>query len=396
MRPQIVIGLSEHGLDSVPTAGGLRADGRVDVDERYGMDVTTDTVRIWGPSPEAVHRGMTSLRQLATAGMADSSSRIAVMRANDGPRFAWRGLSLDISRTFHGPETLRRVIDMCSLFKLNVLHLHLTDNEGWRFEVPNWPLLTEIGGLGATGDRRGGWLTREDVAALVAYAAERFVTIVPEVDIPGHAGAVFAAYPELGPNSPTAISFGGMEVPIGTLDPDCDVTWRFVEDVVDAVVAQFPQSGYVHIGGDETFGMPDATHAAFVQRAIEIVKSRGRKAVGWQEVARAAVGEEELVQHWMDFDAMGSNPKLEDLKALVPEEFLSLLMDNIVKSGADVPASWRGGHDSSCRRRVVSTLTGRTPRSPPIPVRAKRAGASDSRCTHRRPSRTASTGTRST
>ena len=135
--PGITVLIDSAGLDDVAPASGLRADGNADADERYGLEITSEGVRVWGPTAEAVHRGLTSLRQLITAH--HGTATLPTTRIVDGPRFAWRGLSLDVVRTFHGPAEVRRVIDMCSLYKLNVLHLHLTDDQGWRFEVPSRP-----------------------------------------------------------------------------------------------------------------------------------------------------------------------------------------------------------------------------------------------------------------
>ena len=193
--PGITLLLDSAGLDDVAPASGLRADGNADADERYGLEITSEGVRVWGPTAEAVHRGLTTLRQLITA---HGTATLPTIRIGAGPRFAWRGLSLDVVRTFHGPAEIRRVIDMCSLYKLNVLHLHLTDDQGWRFEVPSRPELTLTGAAGAVGDRPGGYYTQPELADLVAYAAARFVTLVPEIDMPGHSAAVFPRVPRAG------------------------------------------------------------------------------------------------------------------------------------------------------------------------------------------------------
>jgi hexosaminidase len=168
---------------------------------------------------------------------------------------------------------------MLSLYKLNVLHLHLTDNEAWRLEIHSWPRLTS-----------GECYSQDEFRELVRYAAERFVTVVPEIDLPGHSSAAIAAYPELGRS--------GGESP--NLDPGSEHVWRFVRDVMGEVVAVSP-ARYVHIGGDEAFGMSDAQHAAFVARTMSMVKALGKRVVGWQEICRSEVGPDDLVQYWIDF-----------------------------------------------------------------------------------------------
>ncbi|WP_157002718.1 beta-N-acetylhexosaminidase [Agromyces laixinhei] len=341
----VVLALDTAELDSVAAAGGVRADGRSvadAADERHGISITPEGVRVWGATAEGVHRGLTSLRQLIAAASRDRLAALPAAEILDGPRFAWRGLSFDVARTFHGPETVRRVIDMCSLHKLNVLHLHLTDDQGWRIEVPSRPALTAIGGAGALGDRPGGYYTLAEMAELVEYAAARFVTLVPEIDMPGHTGAIFRAYPELAPADGRA----GEVAPglaIGTLDPERPETWAFVEDVLDAVIPQFPQSAYVHVGGDEAFGMADEAHAAFVERAVALVRARGRRALGWQETARAAIGADEIVQYWIDSRETSAMMDNEALKTMVPSELLPLIVETMAKAEHDVPRALATG-----------------------------------------------------
>ncbi|TDW19488.1 beta-N-acetylhexosaminidase [Kribbella kalugense] len=339
----ITLELGRDGLDDVAPAAGLRADGReADADERYGLEVTTDGIRIWGPTPEAVHRGLTSLRQLITANTADGTATLPTARVLDGPRFSWRGLSLDVVRTFHAPPVVRRVIDMCSLYKLNVLHLHLTDDQGWRVEVPSRPALTEIGAAGATDDRPGGFYSQAELAELVAYAAERFVTVVPEIDMPGHTSAVFEAYPELAPTETRTVELGnGTTLHLNTLEPGRPEIWTFVEDVLDAVIPQFPHSAYVHIGGDEAWGMSDEDHAAFVDLAAGLVRTRGKRVVGWQEIARAAITSDDVVQYWLE-------PRQDDsldgeAASMVPADLLPILIEHFAKAEQDIPRALRHG-----------------------------------------------------
>lgn len=337
-------------VDDVPVAAGLRADGDA-VDERHGLEITTAGVRVWGPTPEAVHRGLTSLRQLISAHFQDGTAVLPAGRIVDGPRFAWRGLSLDVVRTFHGPDEVRRVIDMLDLYKLNVLHLHLTDDQGWRVEVPSRPNLTEVGAAGAIGDRPGGYYTQAELAELVAYAADRFITVVPEIDMPGHTAAVFKAYPDLAPADPKTVELGnGDQLHLGTLDPARDATWTFVEDVLDAVIPQFPRSAYVHIGGDETWGMADEDHAAFVEKAAALVRERGKKVVGWQEIARAKLDSDDVVQYWLDLDIdkMGDNPDA----PTPPEELLPVLVEALRKAKYDAPKALEQG-----AKLIVSPVT---------------------------------------
>jgi hexosaminidase len=326
--------------DGVPLATGVRADGRslAEADERYELVVGPADVRVLAVTREGAHRALTTLRQLVSAAVVEDSADLPLVALVDGPRFAWRGLSLDVVRTFHGPETVRRVIDMCSLYKLNVLHLHLTDDQGWRFEVPSWPLLAEVGGAGAVGDRPGGHFTRDDIAGLVAYAAERFVTIVPEVDLPGHAQAIFRAYPELAPaETPESAAAAAAGFAMGTLDLDRGPTRRFLDDVIAAAAEQFGTSAWIHVGGDEAFGMAREDHAAFVEAAMDAVRRHGRHPLGWQEAGRSDVGAGDVVQYWIEPDETLRMLDSGMLQSMLPPEVAPLLEATMRESMNDVP-----------------------------------------------------------
>lgn len=240
---------------------------------------------------------------------------------------------------------------MLSLYKLNVLHLHLTDDQGWRVEVPSRPALIEVGAAGAIGDRPGGYYSQAELAELVAYAADRYVTVVPEIDLPGHTAAVFKAYPELGPAEPQTVDTGdGNKLHLGTLDPGRDETWVFVEDVLDAVIPQFPRSAYVHIGGDETWSMADEDHAAFVDKASALVRARGKRVVGWQEIARAKLAPEDVVQYWLDLDVdnLPGNPDA----PTPPADLMPVLLEALRKAKHDAPKALEQG-----AKLIISPVT---------------------------------------
>jgi hexosaminidase len=316
--------LDDAGLDALPPPSGVRADGQLDADERYGLSVATDGIRVWAPTAEGIHRGLTTLRQLIAAETSeDGVWAIPSVSVVDVPRFAWRGLSLDVARCFHAAETVRRVIDMCSLYKLNVLHLHLTDDQGWRIPISGWPDLTPD---------QSEHYTAEQLDELVAYAAARSVTLVPEVDMPGHVSALFGAYPELRTTPP---AFESALLPVGTLDPDHDLTWQFVDDVVEELASRFTTSAYIHLGGDEAFGMADEAHARFVDRAARLVKDRGRRIIGWQEISRADIGSDDIVQYWIDLGDIAGNLDSESAMAMMPPEFVPLLVEMLAKAEGD-------------------------------------------------------------
>ncbi|MBV9952572.1 MAG: family 20 glycosylhydrolase [Acidimicrobiia bacterium] len=275
---------------------GVRADGASPDTEVHRIVIDEAGVTVRGASEEAIGRGLTSLVQLAALG----GGVVPCGTIDDAPELAWRGLSLDVVRRFLPVDEVKRVIDVLALHKLNVLHLHLTDNEGWRLHIDAWPRLTEVGATGAAAGRPGGFYTHDDFTELVEYASERFVTIVPEIDMPGHVAAALTAYPQLGVSRPSS---AGSLLPVAYLDPNVEETWRFVEDVLREVAAISP-APYLHLGGDETFGMDHDDYVAFVDRAIPIVKGLGKRVVGWQEMCRAGVGPDEVIQYWIDFASL--------------------------------------------------------------------------------------------
>ncbi|MBB6545774.1 family 20 glycosylhydrolase [Nonomuraea rubra] len=250
--------------------------------EEYELVVTAEGATVTAGSAEGLFRGATTVAQLVT-----EDRTVPCVRAGDGPALAWRGLSLDVARRFFTVEQVKRVIDLLALYKFNVLHLHLTDSQAWRLRISAWPRLTGPESY-----------THDDYREIVAYAAERFVTVVPEIDMPGHVLAAVRAYPELGGEDEPAHPL----VPF--LDPRAEVTWRFVADVLGEVAVLTP-GPYLHIGGDEAFGMPHELYAAFVTRALGLARAAGKRVVGWQEVSRSgALTSADLAQCWVgDGDA---------------------------------------------------------------------------------------------
>jgi hexosaminidase len=207
----------------------------------------------------------------------------------DRPRFAWRGFMLDVARHFFGVADVCRVIDHLAAYKLNVLHLHLSDDQGWRIAIGAWPRLTE----------HGGFYTHDDLRAIVRHAADRHITVVPEIDAPGHVQAAIAAYPELGVPGSSTERYFGTEVGFSSLDVHSALTYRFLDDVFAELAALTP-GPYLHIGGDEAHSTSREDYLAFMARVQPLVAKHGKRLVGWEEIAAAELGAGALVQHWKD------------------------------------------------------------------------------------------------
>jgi len=290
-------------------------------DEGYTLDITADTLRIVARTPAGVFFGVATLRQLLPFGIEaeQSALRLAPVvsvpagRIVDAPRFAWRGSMLDVARHFFTVDEVKQHIDLMALYKLNRLHLHLADDQGWRIEIASWPLLTKVGGSTEVGGASGGFYTKADYSDLVRYAAARHIMIVPEIDMPGHTNAAIAAYPALGCSRPTPSIFGngtqaagvytGIRVGWSALCPAKAITWRFVDDVVRELSAITP-GPYFHIGGDEVEVLDHEQYAGFVERAQRIVRKYGKTMIGWEEVGKAKLQQGSIAQLWRSDTAL--------------------------------------------------------------------------------------------
>jgi hexosaminidase len=212
---------------------------------------------------------------------------------------------LDVARHFFDVQDVKRFIDLIAHYKLNRLHLHLTDDQGWRIEIKSWPGLTGIGGSTQVGGSGGGFYTQEDYREIVDYARSRFITIVPEIDTPGHTNAALASYPELNPSGEASSLYEGIEVGFSTLWINNEVTYRFLEDVIRELSALTP-GPYIHIGGDEAQSTPEEEYKKFIRRIQEIVIAHGRQTVAWSEIGEAEVLPGTIAQHWKGADYQGA------------------------------------------------------------------------------------------
>ena len=274
-------------------------------DDAYELTIAPDRVTIRASQPAGLFYGVQTLRQLLPAFVEydgvrpDESRQVWAPAAHvvDRPRFSWRGAMLDVARHFFTKDEVKRYVDLIALYKMNRLHLHLADDQGWRIEIKSWPNLTRHGGSTKVGGGPGGFYTQTDYAEIVAYAASRFVTIVPEIDMPGHTNAALASYAELNCNGRAPELYTGIDVGFSALCVGSDVTYRFIDDVVREIAAMTP-GPYLHIGGDEVKTLTATQYAAFVTRVQGIVDAHGKRMIGWDEIAGAELRPASIVQHW--------------------------------------------------------------------------------------------------
>ena len=310
----------------------LKLDKKMTGEETYRIAVSQKGIVISGASPKGVFRGVQTLRKAMPVGAKGDVVAPAVV-VDDSPRFSYRGMHLDVSRHFFDVDFVKQYIDMLALHHINVFHFHITDDQGWRVEIKKYPKLTEVGAwrrrtvVGRnTGlyeyKTYGGYYTQEQVRDIVEYARERYVTVIPEIDMPGHMEAALASYPELGCTKGPYEVEPNWGVFDDILCAGREQTFDFVEGVLDEIIQLFP-SEYIHIGGDEAprtrwkvcpdcqqrirqegLGNGDRKTAEdrlqgyFMKRVEKYLNSKGRKAIGWDELLDCDVNPSTTIMSW--------------------------------------------------------------------------------------------------
>lgn len=302
-------------------------------EEGYRLTVAADSVTICAHRPAGVFYGAQTLRQLLPPEI--ESPRPAVgaewsvpcVRIEDQPRFRWRGMHLDVARHFFDKDFVKRYIDYIATYKINVFHLYLTDDQGWRIEIKKFPRLTEVGAwrkgtrkhyFDGRGDqqRHGGYFTQDDIREIVAYARQRFITVVPGISMPGHSQAALAAYPELSSTGGPFEVWTQWGISKEVMDPGKEEIFRFVEGVLGEATELFP-GRYIHCGGDEVprdrweaspyaksrmeaegLKTEDELQSYFTKRVERLLNSKGRLLVGWDEIIAGGLAPNAVVMSW--------------------------------------------------------------------------------------------------
>lgn len=302
-------------------------------DEGYELSITPASIVIRSPKPAGIFYGVQTLGQLMpveskpSETSASRACEIPCLRVEDRPRFRWRGMSLDVARHFFPKEFVKRYIDYLAACKINLFHLYLTDDQGWRIEIQRYPRLTKVGAWRSgtvkhTFDGRedrtryGGFFTQADIREIVAYARERFITIVPGISMPGHSQAALACYPELSSTGGPFDVWTQWGISKEVMDPGKEEVFRFVEGVLGEVAELFP-GPYVHTGGDEVprdrwkaspyaqarikregLKNEDELQSYFTKRVERFLNSKGRQLIGWDEILEGGLSPNAVVMSW--------------------------------------------------------------------------------------------------
>lgn len=332
IRPSVAEGTSDDAKGNVYFTLGLQ-DGRK---EAYSINVSSDGILVRAVAPEGIYRATRTL--LKSVGTEKTSSvEFPSAEVSDWPRFGYRGLMLDVSRHFSDVEMVKRTIDMLALHQLNIFHWHLTDDQGWRIEIKSHPELTEVGAwrddtvvgryLGGTdyptdGKRHGGFYTQEQIREIVAYAKERYIEIIPEIDLPGHTSAVLAAYPQLGCEDKEYKVANRWGVIRDVLCAGNPASLDLFKDIMDEVCDLFPGK-YIHLGGDECvkdrwkvcpkcqkkireLGLKDGSRYSkedylqswFMGEVASFVQSKGKRVIGWDEILEGVPMDDSVIMSW--------------------------------------------------------------------------------------------------
>ena len=332
IRPSVAAGTSEDAKDNVYFTLGLQDGGK----EPYTINVSSDGILVRAVAPEGIYRATRTL--LKSVGTENTSSvEFPSAEVSDWPRFGYRGLMLDVSRHFSDVEMVKRTIDMLALHQLNIFHWHLTEDQGWRIEIKSHPELTEVGAwrddtvvgryLGGTdyptdGKRHGGFYTQEQIREIVAYAKERYIEIIPEIDLPGHTSAVLAAYPQLGCEDKEYKVANRWGVIRDVLCAGNPASLDLFKDIMDEVCELFPGK-YIHLGGDECvkerwkacpkcqrkirelglkdvgrYSKEDYLQSWFMGEVASFVQSKGKRVIGWEEILEGVPMDDSVIMSW--------------------------------------------------------------------------------------------------
>ena len=296
----------------VQSSGGKKKGGNIYLslmkdeeklgNEGYLLIIKDNIINLAANKPSGLFNGIQTIRQLFPAKIESPTVQSGLWQIPSGvirdyPEYSYRGVMLDVARHFFQVDDVKKYIDLIALYKLNVMHLHLSDDQGWRIEIKKWPNLTKIGGSSQVGGEKGGFYTQEQYSDIVKYAAERNILIIPEIDMPGHTNGCLASYPELNCNNKATALYTGTDVGFSSLCTSKEITYQFIADVLGELAAITP-GPYLHIGGDESHVTKLEDYIPFVNRVQEIVGKLGKQVIGWDEIALSTLQPNSFVQFW--------------------------------------------------------------------------------------------------
>jgi hexosaminidase len=271
-------------------------------EEGYELVVEPNRILLRALHPSGLFRGAQTIRQLLPPAIESHTWQsgpwqMDCVSIQDIPRFGWRGVMLDVARHFFPVANVKRLIDQMAYYKFNILHLHLTDDQGWRLMIHSWPRLAEYGGTTDFTGGHGGFFTQEEYGQIVEYAAAYYIDVIPEIDIPAHVNSALASYAVLNDTGVARPLYTAYEGGSSSLAIHKEVTYQFLEDTLREIAALTP-APYIHIGGDEAHSTEESGYRIFIERVQKIVQGLGKQCIGWEEISRADLLPDTIVQYW--------------------------------------------------------------------------------------------------
>jgi len=306
LQPATGFPLSIKKMEEMPAYGNIILSTSAQNDtlgiEGYDLQITEDFIEISANTNTGIFYGIQTLRQLLPLDIERDSIQktewlVGTGSIRDFPNYEWRGAMLDVSRHFFEVDEVKKLIDYLAAYKMNRFHIHLADDQGWRIEIKTWPNLTTHGGKTEVGGGKGGFFTQEQYSEIVKYADERFITVVPEIDMPGHVNAALSSYPILNCNGKAPKMRTDMRVGYSSLCIKKDTTYAFIKDVIEEVSA-LTTGKYFHIGGDEAQATKKQDYIYFIEKVQNIVSDNDKIMLGWDDITAAKLNKGTIAQHW--------------------------------------------------------------------------------------------------
>ncbi|HBJ1646384.1 family 20 glycosylhydrolase [Clostridium botulinum] len=316
----------KSGSIYLTTIGSKESQGN----EGYEIVTTPKNVKIVAYKAEGISRGVQTLRQLLPPDIEkntianDVEWNIPVSIINDEPEYNYRGLMIDVARHFFTIDEVKRQIDYAAQYKINRVHLHLSDDQGWRLEIKKYPDLTIIGGSTEVGGGKGGYYTQEEFKELVKYAAERYVEIIPEFDMPGHSNAALASYGFLNKDGKRRPLYTGTDVGFSSFMAHSEETYEFIEDVIKEV-SKISPSKYIHIGGDEANSTKKEDYDYFVGKVSKMAEKYGKTPIGWDPIDTSPeINSSVILQNWKDSNEAARKKEMKMVISIAQKAYLDM------------------------------------------------------------------------
>ncbi|MGL4773014.1 MAG: beta-N-acetylhexosaminidase [Clostridium sp.] len=330
----------ENGSIFLTTINGEEVQGN----EGYKINTTNEAIEITAYKPQGLFRGIQTLKQLFPTEIEKNTLvdnkkwEIECSVIEDKPQYEYRGFMIDVARNFVQVNDLKRQIDNAAQYKINKIHLHLSDDQGWRLEIKSWPDLAKIGGSTSVGGATSGYYTQEEYKEIVKYAQDRYVEIIPEFDMPGHSNAMLASYDFLNPDGSKKPLYTGIEVGFSTLMCKDEKTFQMIEDIIREV-SEITPGKYIHIGGDEANSTSKEDYDYFIGRVCKMIEKYGKTPIGWDPIESSKEAPNSTItQNWKSSSTIATKKQMKMIMSKAEKAYLDMKYSSTTPLGL----TWAG------------------------------------------------------